>query len=153
MSNAEEMRSKLVQLFKQAESLSDQILKFDFIDGKASSHQQSSDKGAKKQPALKRDQMRLQRSIRMSTINYLKEHSLTIGQLPTREVYQGLKAQRQAYMQEEMNRVEREQQLQKRQLDEVARQRRQMNEQQEMSANAQNKPKVNNDLCFKFQIY
>lgn len=147
------MRSKLVQLFKQAESLSDQILKFDFIDGKASSQQQSSDKGVKKQPALKRDQMRLQRSVRMSTINYLKEHSLTIGQLPTREVYQGLKAQRQAYMQEEMNRVEREQQLQKRQLDEVARQRRHMNEQQEMSANFQNKQKVNNDLCFKFQIY
>ena len=104
------MRFKLIKLFQTAESLSGLILKH------------SSNTG---QPDGK-DQLKLQRNIRQYVIGYLKENSFSLSPLPAKDVYLKLKAQRQVYLQEEMNRAEMEQSKQLKQINEEVN-RRQIN--------------------------
>ncbi len=94
LKNAEEMRSKLIKLYQKIETLSAQILNHDTSN-------------------TNNDQLKLQRNIRVQSINFLKEYSFTLSQLPTSEVYSKLKAQREIYLQEELKRAEIEQQKQK----------------------------------------
>ena len=93
-----------MKLFQTAESLSGLILK----------HSSSSNTG---QPDGK-DQLKLQRNIRQYVIGYLKENSFSLSPLPAKDVYLKLKAQRQVYLQEEMNRAEMEQSKQLKQINE-----------------------------------
>lgn len=107
LSNAEDMRHKLVNLFKRAESMSASILNY----------------GASKQedqqpPEITNDQLKLQRNIRYFIVNYLRENSFNLAQLPSREEYEILVKQRERFMIEEARRNEAE----------LARQRRQVNE-------------------------
>ena len=87
------MRSKLLKLFQQCEHLSGLILKF-VPENKTN-----------------RDHLKLQRNIRLTIINYLKEHSFTLSQLPCLDVYLTLKAERQLLTrieEEELTRVQKE---------------------------------------------
>ncbi len=88
--SAEEMRLKLIKHYQTLEILSAQLLKHE------------ADKASP-------DQLKLQRNIRFQSINFLKEYSFTLSQLPTSEVYFKLKAQRELRLQEELRRVELEQ--------------------------------------------
>ena len=110
------MRLKLIKLFQQAEMLSGLIL--NFVHDKEA--QKSPNTGNKQQNALMKDQLKLQRSIRVNIINYLKEHSFRLGQLPSKEVYLALKTQRQQFLQEEMNRIEQDKMIQKTKTEELA---------------------------------
>ena len=101
LSNADQMRHKLIKLFQQIESISGSILKYEPM---TESH----------------DQLKLQRNIRFFAINYLKEHSFTLSSLPNPEEYSKLKAQRQVYLVEEMRRTELEQLKQQKQINERA---------------------------------
>jgi hypothetical protein len=94
LKNAEEMRSKLIKLYQKIETLSAQILNHDTSN-------------------TNNDQLKLQRNIRVQSINFLKEYSFTLSQLPTSEVYSKLKAKREIYLQEELKRAEIEQQKHK----------------------------------------
>jgi len=116
LTNAEEMRLKLIKLFQHAEMLSGLIL--NFVHDKET--QKSPNTGNKQQNALMKDQLKLQRSIRVNIINFLKEHSFRLGQLPSKEVYLALKTQRQQFLQEEMNRIEQDKMIQKTKIEELA---------------------------------
>lgn len=122
LSNAEEMRSKLIKLYQKAESLSGLILKSENSIKEIPNKTKDSNDASN---IKNRDQLKLQRNIRMYVVNYLKENSFSLGQLPTKELYLSLKAQREENLREEMNRIEYEQQIQKHQIAEVAR-RKQM---------------------------
>lgn len=97
LKNAEEMRLKLIKCFQMIETQSGQILKYE-------------------PDTQNKDQLKLQRNIRFQSINFLKEHSFTLSQLPISEVYAKLKSQREVYLQEEMKRVEMEQLKQKNEI-------------------------------------
>lgn len=108
LSNAEDIRHKLVNLFKRAESMSASILNF----GVTTSDQKTSPS----QPS--HDQLKLQRNIRYFIINYLRENSFNLAQLPNGDEYSVLVKQRERFLIEEAVRNEAE----------LARQRRQINE-------------------------
>ena len=97
LKNAEEMRLKLIKCFQMIETQSGQILKYE-------------------PDTQNKDQLKLQRNIRFQSINFLKEHSFTLSQLPISEAYAKLKSQREVYLQEEMKRVEMEQLKQKNEI-------------------------------------
>jgi hypothetical protein len=103
LSNAEEMRHKLIKLFQQIEIISGQILKHGIIDESAESSASSSGEARN---SVNQDQIKLQRNIRFYAINFLKENSFTLSTLPAAEEYAKLKSQRQIYLAEEMRRTE-----------------------------------------------
>ena len=72
LTNAEEMRLKLIKLFQQAEMLSGLIL--NFVHDKEA--QKSPNTDNKQQNTLMKDQLKLQRSIRVNIINYLKVYKI-----------------------------------------------------------------------------
>lgn len=107
------MRHKLVTLFKRAESLSSSILNHGISSSTtdaAASPQQSP------QPTPPNDQLKLQRNIRYFVINYLRENSFNLAQLPSADEYALLAKQRQRFAMEEARRNELEQARQKQQL-------------------------------------
>lgn len=127
LSNAEEMRHKLVKLFKQAESLSASILNYGNEDSDQPSTptaKQPNQQQQKQKPSL--DQLKLQRNIRYFVINYLRENSFNLAQLPSGDEYAVLVKQRERFMIEEARRNEAE----------LARQRRQINERLAATAGA-----------------
>lgn len=87
LSKAEETRGKLVRYFHQIKTLGDQILV----------HEPST---------TKKDQLKLQRNINYLAINYLKEHSFSLVQLPSSEVYAELRAKCEKRLREESKRLE-----------------------------------------------
>ncbi len=56
------------------------------------------------------EQQRLQKNIRLHAINYLKEYSFKLTQLPSAEEYEKLKEQKQKLLIEDLDREKREQQ-------------------------------------------
>lgn len=99
LNNAEEMRGKLIRIFHQAEFISGLILNFGLEKSQNSN-------SPKKLIITNKDQIKLQRNIRQYVINFLKENSFTLNQLPSKEDYTNLKARRQTILQEEMKKNE-----------------------------------------------
>jgi hypothetical protein len=94
------MRFKLIKQFQMIEQISGIILKY----------------AGTNQDELSKDQLKLQRNIRQYVINYLKNYSFNLVQIPTKEAYLKLKAQRELHLQEEMNRIEHELNMQRKKL-------------------------------------
>jgi hypothetical protein len=67
LSTAEEMRNKLIRLFQSLEVMSGRLAKYD----------NSADPNVNK-----KDQLKLQNALRYFAINFLKDHSFSLGQLP-----------------------------------------------------------------------
>lgn len=111
LSSGEEMRHKLVNLFKRAESLSATIFNHGMTTPKEDAAAQPSQQ---QQPS--NDQIKLQRNIRYYIVNYLRENSFNLAQLPTSEEYGVLVKQRERLMIEEARRQEAELARQQRQI-------------------------------------
>ena len=122
LKSAEEMRIKLVKLYQQIELQSAQILQYE-------------------PTSQNKDQLKLQRNIRFQAINYLKENSFTLSQLPNSETYFKLKAQRELSLQEELKRLELEQMKQKNELNKRINYKKLQQQQQKQS----NKPNITID--------
>lgn len=119
------MRHKLVNLFKRSEALSAAILNYGVVAAKKDNETET-----KQQSQPSNDQLKLQRNIRYFVINYLRENSLNLAQLPTSDEYSLLVKQRERFMIEEARRNEAELARQRRVMDErVANNRRQQQNQ------------------------
>ena len=75
-------------------------------------------------PAVSRDQLKLQKNIRIHAINYLKEFSFQLSCLPTKEEYEKLVEQKRKYLLEEIQR-ERMEKLKLYEIDAAKRQQQQ----------------------------
>ncbi|CAF0796127.1 unnamed protein product [Brachionus calyciflorus] len=100
LGNAEDIRDKLIKLFQKIELRSNLIIKYGVKDAAQDS---------KKVATISNDQFRLQKNIRFHAINYLRENSFTLPQIPSYEDYEKLKKQRERYLMEEIKRTEMEQ--------------------------------------------
>jgi hypothetical protein len=124
LSNAEELRNKLIRIYKQIEMTSDSIMKYgityEHVEVNTADPNNNTKHEQQLQPVLSisKDQFKLQRNIRYYAINYLKEHSFNLPQLPTPQDYEKLKSKRQTFLIEEMKRQEMEQQKQRKIMEE-----------------------------------
>lgn len=107
LNNAEEMRSRLIRIFHQVEFISGLILNFGV--------EKTQNSNSPPKLIKNKDQTKLQRNIRQYVINFLKENSFSLSQLPSKEDYISFKARRQIILQEEMGKNE--QMKVKRQID------------------------------------
>ncbi len=139
------MRSKLIKLFQQTETLSGLILNFapDKVNQKLSNNND------KKQPSLVKDQLKLQRNIRAYVVNYIKENSYKLSQLPSREVYSVLKIQHQQLLQEQMKRNEKDMIIQKNKFEEFASHQRMSQKLHDLEYNQKN----DDDVGLKVNFY
>jgi hypothetical protein len=117
------MRNKLIRHFQQIEAISNAILKHG-ISQEVNS--------ATNAPTItvSNDQFKLQRMLRAHAVNYLKEYSFSLPQLPSANDYEQLKSRRQLLVFEEMKRRELEQQRQRRQIDDQVARKQQQQQQQ-----------------------
>lgn len=124
------MRHKLVNLFKRSEALSAAILNYGVVAAKKDNETDTKQQNQHQQQQPSNDQLKLQRNIRYFVINYLRENSLNLAQLPTSDEYSLLVKQRERFMIEEARRNEAELARQRRVMDErVANNRRQQQNQ------------------------
>ena len=115
LSNAEEMRTKLIKLYQQVDIMSSAILKYG-INQEVGAATDSNNNGPSS-TAITNDQFKLQRNIRFYAVNYLKDYSFNLPQLPSSQEYEKVKSQLQRYLNEEKKRNELEQMKQRKQID------------------------------------
>jgi hypothetical protein len=96
LKSAEEMRGKLLKMYQKIDLLSNSIM----MHGS----------GQQAQTQISNEQMRLQKNIRVHAINYLKEYSFKLTQLPSIDEYEKLKEQKRKLLVEDLEREKREQQ-------------------------------------------
>lgn len=108
LSNAEELRQKLIRIFQHIEAVSARILNFGITSNSGNEAQNVANSS--------NDQRKLQQNIRIYSINYLKEHSFNLSKLPTLDEYEKLKKQRKTYLIEELRRTELEHRKQRREM-------------------------------------
>lgn len=92
LGNAEDLRDKLIKLFQKIEIKSSHVVKY----GLSNSQVDSSKKN------ITNDQIKLQKNIRFFAINYLRENSFTLPQLPSFEIYEQLRSRRERNLMEQM---------------------------------------------------
>jgi hypothetical protein len=114
LANAEEMRTKLIRMYQQIEAISNSILKNGINQEAFDPNNNNNSSGA---ITVSNDQFKLQRNLRLQAVNYLKEYSFTLPQLPSAKDYEQFKSRRQLHLAEEMRRHEIEQLRQRKQID------------------------------------
>ena len=138
------MRHKLLKLFQKIDTLSASILKYG-VEDEANNVEDGNKKIQTKK--ISSEQFKLQRNIRLFAINYLKDNSFTLSQLPTINEYNELKAKRQVHLLEEMRRIEIEQNFEKQRLNEQI--ARKQNKLPKFKLNEENKGRTNGNLSIK----
>jgi hypothetical protein len=98
-------------MYQQIDTISNSILRNGINQESADANNNSS------AITVSNDQFKLQRNLRLHAVNYLKEYSFTLPQLPSTKDYEQLKSRRQLHLMEEMKRHEMEQLRQRKQID------------------------------------